>query len=95
MRRIQFMKNVAMSGGFIFVAAFGPGAYALARAGRRTPAYFVKVRLREGAGSNDATLAAKAATATIPCRVGDRKEDEMGTTTKIQRAEGSASRGAG
>jgi len=35
---IQFMKNVAMSGGFIFIAAFGPGAYALARAWRRTPA---------------------------------------------------------
>ena len=28
--QIQFMKNVAMSGGFIFIAAFGPGAYALA-----------------------------------------------------------------
>jgi putative oxidoreductase len=36
--QIQFMKNVAMSGGFIFIAAFGPGAYALARAWRRTPA---------------------------------------------------------
>jgi putative oxidoreductase len=36
--QIQFMKNVAMSGGFIFLAAFGPGAYALARAWRRTPA---------------------------------------------------------
>jgi uncharacterized membrane protein YphA (DoxX/SURF4 family) len=36
--QIQFMKNVAMSGGFIFIAAFGPGAYALARAWRRPPA---------------------------------------------------------
>jgi putative oxidoreductase len=36
--QIQFMKNVAMSGGFIFIAAFGPGAYALARGWRRTPA---------------------------------------------------------
>ena len=34
--QIQFMKNVAMSGGFIFIAAFGPGAYALARAWRRS-----------------------------------------------------------
>ena len=33
--QIQFMKNVAMSGGLIFIAAFGPGAYALARAWRR------------------------------------------------------------
>jgi putative oxidoreductase len=36
--QIQFMKNVAMSGDFIFIAAFGPGAYAVARAWRRTPA---------------------------------------------------------
>jgi putative oxidoreductase len=35
--QIGFMKNVAMSGGFIFIVAFGPGAYALARAWRRTP----------------------------------------------------------
>ena len=34
--QIQFMKNVAMSGGFIFIAAFGPGTYALAKAWRRT-----------------------------------------------------------
>jgi putative oxidoreductase len=33
--QIQFMNNVAMSGGLIFIAAFGPGAYALARAWRR------------------------------------------------------------
>jgi uncharacterized membrane protein YphA (DoxX/SURF4 family) len=36
--QMQFMKNVAMSGGFIFIAAFGPGAYAVARAWRRDPA---------------------------------------------------------
>jgi putative oxidoreductase len=36
--QVHFMKNVAMSGGFIFIAAFGPGAYALARTWRRTPA---------------------------------------------------------
>jgi putative oxidoreductase len=34
--QIHFMKNVTMSGGFIFIAAFGPGAYAVARAWRRT-----------------------------------------------------------
>jgi putative oxidoreductase len=28
--QIHFMKNVAMTGGFVLIAAFGPGAYALA-----------------------------------------------------------------
>jgi putative oxidoreductase len=34
--QIQFMKNVALSGGFIFIVAFGPGAYSLETAWRRT-----------------------------------------------------------
>ena len=29
--RIQFMKNVAMAGGFLFIATFGAGAYTLER----------------------------------------------------------------
>ena len=58
--QIQFMRNVAMSGGFSFIAAFGPGAKALARAWRRPPA------ISRRCGSNDAALAAKAAIATIP-----------------------------
>jgi hypothetical protein len=30
--QIHFVKNVAMSGGFIFIAAFGAGAFTLAKA---------------------------------------------------------------
>jgi putative oxidoreductase len=32
--QIHFMKNVAMAGGFLYVAAFGAGAYAVERAFR-------------------------------------------------------------
>ncbi len=39
MQMTMFMKNLAMAGGLLLLAIYGPGAYAVGRAGRSVAAY--------------------------------------------------------